>query len=98
MTGRLLTPVIALGFGCGLLAQIGAMAQNPASPPANIAPPGTGGVMPTPGDAEAAIQSQYDSAEKQGTQAGWLLFVQRYPDHRLAQEARRRATLALKNR
>jgi hypothetical protein len=96
MTGRLLSPVIALASGCGLLVQVGAMAQNLSPPPVNTAPPGTGGVMLTPGDAEAAIQSQYDSAEKQGTQAGWLLFVQRYPDHRLAQEARRRAVLAPK--
>jgi hypothetical protein len=98
MSGRVALFVMGFAFGGGLVAQAAVMADVPPPPSIDIAPPGTGGVMPTPGDAEAAIRSQFDSAEKQGTPAAWLLFAQRYPDHRLAREARRRAALAPEDR
>lgn len=49
------------------------------------------GVMPTPGDAEAAVRSEFAQAEAKGTAAGYTLFVQRHPGHPLAKEAERRA-------
>jgi hypothetical protein len=54
------------------------------------APPGTGGVMLPPGDAEKAIRDQFAEAEKQNTQAAYKLFIDRYPDHPLAREATHR--------
>lgn len=98
MSGRVPLFVVGFAFACCFLAQAELLAHVPPSPSRATAPPGTGGVMPTPGDAEAAIQSQFDNAEKQGTSAAWMLFAQRYPDHRLARKARRLAALAPKNR
>lgn len=66
--------------------------QVPALPSGTKAPPGTGGIMAPPGDADEAIRSEFRTIEKRGTRDAYLLFIQRHPDHPLAQEARRRAT------
>lgn len=63
----------------------------PPLPPGAHAPPGTGGIMAAPGDAEAAIRSEFRSAEMIGTAAAYALFVQRHEGHKLAKEAARRA-------
>ncbi|CAM5352986.1 hypothetical protein ACFSUK_14560 [Sphingobium scionense] len=65
--------------------------QVPALPSGTKAPPGTGGIMAPPGDAEEAIRSEFRTMEKRGTRDAYLLFVQRHPQHPLAQEASRRA-------
>ena len=54
------------------------------------APPGTGGVMPPPGDAEKAIRDQYVEAVKRNTVTAYQLFISRYPDHPLASDAEKR--------
>ncbi|WP_370310412.1 hypothetical protein [Sphingobium abikonense] len=54
------------------------------------APPGTGGVMPPPGDAEKAIRDQYAEAVRQNTASAYRLFMSRYPDHPLARDAAER--------
>lgn len=54
------------------------------------APPGTGGVMLPPSDPEKAIRDQYAEARRQDTDVAYRLFIDRYPDHPLAQKAARR--------
>ena len=54
------------------------------------APEGTGGIM-TPGpDIEAAVRSEYQRIESQGTREAYELFIQRHPDHALADDARKK--------
>ncbi|WIA55940.1 hypothetical protein N6H05_23475 [Sphingobium sp. WTD-1] len=64
----------------------------PPLPSGTKAPPGTGGIMAPPGDADEAIRSEFRTIEKRGTRDAYLLFIERHPDHPLAQEARRRTT------
>ncbi|MCP1470896.1 hypothetical protein J3E64_002589 [Sphingobium sp. OAS761] len=59
-------------------------------PPAHLdAPPGTGGPMPPPGNAEQAIRDQFAEAKRRDSIESYALFVARYPDHPLAEEAKR---------
>jgi hypothetical protein len=44
--------------------------------------------LPEPRDPEIAVREQYDAALAAGTVAALELFIQRYPDHRLAVAAR----------
>jgi len=54
------------------------------------APPGTGGIMRPPGDAERAIREQFAEAERRNSEAAYRLFAERHPGHALAREAERR--------
>lgn len=63
----------------------------PSIPSGMKAPPGTGGIMPAPGDAEAAVRSEFAGIERMGTAEAYALFAERHPDHPLGHEAARRA-------
>ena len=45
--------------------------------------------MPEPRDPEIAVREQFDAAMREGTVAALDLFIRRYPDHALADLARR---------
>lgn len=60
------------------------------------APPGTGGIMAAPGDAEKAVREQFGDAERRGSPQAYILFAERHPDHPLAREARRRSAALYK--
>lgn len=88
--------IVTLMGGCSAgqeRAAAGAAASQTDVPPlhSRSAPPGTGGIMAPPGDAEAAIRAQYEEAVKAGTQAAYRLFADRHPGHPLGVEAARRA-------
>lgn len=65
----------------------------PALPSGTKAPPGTGGIMLPPGDAEVAVRSEFAGIEHKGTAEAYTLFAERHPDHPLGREAARRAAL-----
>ncbi len=46
--------------------------------------------MLPPSDPEKAIRDQYAEARRQDTDVAYRLFIDRYPDHPLAQKAARR--------
>lgn len=49
--------------------------------------------LPRPRDGNIAVQEELDGARKAGTIAAYDLFIARYPDHRLAEIARRERAL-----
>ena len=55
---------------------------------AGEAPAGTGGIMQAGPDAEKAVQADYDRLKARGTREGLELFIERHPDHALADKAR----------
>lgn len=84
---------------CGVIAAGCAYADNrrtadprlPVLPAGTKAPPGTGGIMLPPGDAEVAVRSEFAGMEKTGTAEAYALFAERHPDHPLGREAARKA-------
>lgn len=87
------SPVVLglLAAACANELPVAASGQPARSQGTGEMPPGFAGVMPPPGDAEAAIRSEFAHIEAQGTAAGYRLFAQRHPGHPLAKEAVRRA-------
>lgn len=47
--------------------------------------------MAPPGDAEAAIRSEFAEVERRATREAYAIFAQRHAGHPLAKEAERRA-------
>jgi hypothetical protein len=82
--------ILAAMSGCAGNAASSAASHDAVPTAMPHAPPGTGGVMPPPGDAEKAIRDQYAEAVKQNTASAYRLFMARYPDHPLALDAGKR--------
>ncbi|WP_152528029.1 hypothetical protein [Sphingobium lactosutens] len=82
--------ILAAVSGCAGNAANAASAHDAVPATMLHAPPGTGGVMPPPGDAEKAIRDQYAEAVRQNTAPAYRLFMSRYPDHPLARDAAKR--------
>ena len=66
-------------LGASLLSTVAAAGEAPA---------GTGGIMQAGPDAEKAVQADYDRLKARGTREGLELFIERHPDHALADKAR----------
>ena len=58
-------------------------------PIAQEAPAGTGGIMQSGPDAEKAVTADYERLKARGTREGLELFIERHPDHPLAEKARK---------
>lgn len=88
--------ILALSLACS--AGTGKAAERqpsttavPSLPRGMQAPPGTGGIMIPPGDADQAIRSEFRFVEQKGRRDSYAIFAERHPDHPLAKEAARRA-------
>ena len=74
------------------LAIVGLALAGAAAPDVN-GPPRRSTDLPRPRDGNVAVQEELDAARKAGTIAAYDLFIARYPDHPLAEVARRERAL-----
>ncbi|MDO7834116.1 hypothetical protein Q4610_03570 [Sphingobium sp. HBC34] len=85
------TPAIAGSAGQSTAQPTAQSTDVPPLPAGAHAPPGTGGIMAAPGDAEAAIRAEFAAMEQRGTADAYRLFAARHPGHPLARTAVLRA-------
>jgi hypothetical protein len=79
---KYLRPWLILGMACGAMPNPGS-ADEPPQAQGKVA-------MDTAPDPEKAMLAEYKRTKERGTVEAYELFIERHPDHPLADDARRR--------